>query len=260
MLADYKMKFEALLFREKTLEFFGMKDISGHGIVVIYLPVDVAGSANHINGTGTELLSMLFYDHIVQGDSKQDVFAVASILEAAFMRLKQDIPEATEVVLLSENAGCYQNSSLPIMPPFIARKNRLVAVKFLHTETQDGKFLVDVHFAIALRHVSKYVAQGHDGTTASGLVTALKSEDALGNTAAELVKVSRIHHNMIAWEELRSDDNAGLAWRGRNNEYAYGEWSDEDTKISVCLFRYSAKRDPRRCQFSRKGACDPRSN
>lgn len=260
MLADYKMKFEALRFREKTLEFFGKKGIFWHGIVVFYLPVDVAGSANHTNGTGTELLSMLFYDHIVQGDSKQDVFAVASILEAAFMRLKQHIPENTEVVLLSDNAGCYQNSTLPIMLPFIARSNGLTAVKFLHTETQDGKSLVDAHFATSMRHVNKYVARGHDATTPSGLVTELKSEDGLANTAAELVKVSRIHHNMIAWEELRSNDNAGLAWIGRNNEYAYGEWSDDDKKISVCLYRYSAIGEPRWCQFSRKGACRPRSN
>ena len=189
MLADYKMKFEALRFREKTLESFRKKGISWQGIVVFYLPVDDARSANYTNGTGTELLSILFYDHIVQGDSKQDVFALASILEASFMHLKQDIPEATEVVLLSDIAGCYQNSTLPIMLPFIARNNGLTAVKFLHTETQDGKSLVDAHFAIGMRHVNNYMAQGHDATKPSGLVTALKSEDGLANTAAEPLSI-----------------------------------------------------------------------
>ena len=101
---------------------------------------------------------MLYYEHIVHGDSKQDFMAVASLLEAGFMRLKNDLPVLEEVVLVCDNAGSYQNSMLPIMTPFIARDNGLSILRFIHSETQDGKSLVDAHFAIAMKHVTMYDA------------------------------------------------------------------------------------------------------
>ena len=47
--------------------------------------------------------------------------AVASLLEAGFIRLRNDLPVLEEVVLVSDKAGCYQNSMLPIMTPFYCK-------------------------------------------------------------------------------------------------------------------------------------------
>lgn len=69
------------------------------------------------NDKGEEELSTLFYDHVVNGDTKQGMGVVTPLLEAAVMILRIDLPSVEEVVLLSDNAGCYQNSSLPMTAP-----------------------------------------------------------------------------------------------------------------------------------------------
>lgn len=104
---------------------------------------------------------MMFYDHFVQGDWKQDFIAVDFLLEAGFIGIKRDLPSANELILLTYNAGCYRNSIVPIMVPFLAKENGMSLIKFIHIETQDGKSLVDAHFAIAMRHVSIYVNKCH---------------------------------------------------------------------------------------------------
>lgn len=104
MLADYKMKFEPLRYGEQTVQFFGKKGISWHGVVVFYLPYKYDDEGNYIGG---EELSTLFYDRIINGDTKQDVGAVTSLLEAAMMRVRIDLPSVKEIILLSDNAGFY---------------------------------------------------------------------------------------------------------------------------------------------------------
>ena len=100
----------------------------------------------------------MFYDQISSGDSKQDAFAVASMCDAIFRRLSIDLPSVRNVHLLSDNAKCYQNNILPVMLPFIVNSHGLLRLRtFIHTETQDGKSLVDAHFAIAMKYVNSFV-------------------------------------------------------------------------------------------------------
>lgn len=89
-------------------------------------------------------------------------------------------------MLVSDNAGCYRNSILSVVAPFIAKQNMLSVAKFIHSETQDGKSLLDVHFSIPMKHVSIYVAEGNYVTTPSDLFTALLSNGGLTNSMTEL--------------------------------------------------------------------------
>lgn len=114
--------------------------------------------------------------------------------------------------------------------------------------------MVDAHFAIAMRRVSKIVAQGVDVTTPTSLALALQAEGGMANSVPELVDLNRIHPNSKSWDELRKNDQAGLQWVGRNNEYCYGEWSTNRTKVEVSIFQYSGVGEPTLFQFSRKGA------
>ena len=66
ILADYKMKFEPVRFREKTSEFFVKRGVSWHGMVVFHLESVYDDDGNY---KGSGHLSMLYYDHIVLGDS-----------------------------------------------------------------------------------------------------------------------------------------------------------------------------------------------
>ncbi|PXF48898.1 hypothetical protein BWQ96_01240 [Gracilariopsis chorda] len=186
------MKFGPLCYREKTIDFLDKKGISWHATVVFYLPDDYGSD---VENTSPHHLSMLFYDHIVQGDTQQDVSGVASLLEAAMMQLKIDLPKVKEVVAISDNATCYQNTRLPIILPFIAKAKGFSVLRFMHTETQDGKSMVDALFAIALQHVSKIVVEGMDVITSSTLVTALRAGGGLKKTAAELIQLERKNKN-----------------------------------------------------------------
>ena len=60
ILIDYKMKFEHVYFREKTVEYFGKKGLSWHGAMIYYICLE------------TKELKILYYDHIFTGDLKQD--------------------------------------------------------------------------------------------------------------------------------------------------------------------------------------------
>ncbi|PXF42201.1 hypothetical protein BWQ96_08069 [Gracilariopsis chorda] len=188
LLANYKMKFESLCYREKNIDFFGKKGISWHVTVVFYLSDDYGCE---VESSYLHHLSMLYHDHIVQGDTQQDGSAVASLLEVAIMRLEVDLPKVREVLVLSDNVACYQNTTLPLILTFIAKGNGFSLLRFMHTETLDGKSMLEVHFAIALRHVSKIFAEGMDVKTPSTLVTALRAGSGLKNTAAELIRLDR---------------------------------------------------------------------
>lgn len=56
-----------------------------------------------------------------------------------------------EVVLQSDNARYYQNSVLLYgLMKISEKRNKVRITHFIHTETQDGKGSIDVHFAIAI--------------------------------------------------------------------------------------------------------------
>ena len=123
ILVDYKMKFEAIRFREKTTEFFGKKGMSWHGAVIFYKANDSA--INQTEAADTMELSNLFFDHLISNDMTQDCVAVCSILDAILARLRIELPSVQRFWLLSDNARCYQNDLLPVMAPFITQKHSL---------------------------------------------------------------------------------------------------------------------------------------
>jgi hypothetical protein len=78
------------------------------------------------------------------------------------MRIRQDLQHVKEIVLVSDNAGCYQNQVLAALLPFLAAAVGLQIIFLLHSEVQDGKSIVDAHFALAMLHVNRFVKAGHD--------------------------------------------------------------------------------------------------
>lgn len=62
-----------------------------------------------------ERLSMLFVDHVMENDKKQDVPLTASIIDALCYRTKLQFPGAQEVVLISDNTRNYNNDFIPIL-------------------------------------------------------------------------------------------------------------------------------------------------
>ena len=226
VLIDYKMKFESIRYSEKTVEFFGKRGSSWHCAVFFFS--DGHGGVNN-----------LFYDQISSGDAKKMFFAVASICDAIFRRLSLDLPTVRNVHVLSDNAKCYQNNVLPVILHFIvASHGSLRLSPFVHTETQDGRSLVDAHFAIAMKYINSFVCNYGQNVTKQ-LVCALNSNEGLGKNVAELVSIQRAHSALKHWSDLKEDESS-FCRLGRINEFLYNEEiNDNDDSFIVKAYELS---------------------
>jgi hypothetical protein len=130
-----------------------------HGAAIYHLPQQYASSST----VPTEL-SLLFYDHIVSNDITQGMWSVALLIEAIMMRIRRDLSHVKEIVLVSDNASCYQNQVLPSLLSFVAATVGIQIISLLPSEVQDGKSIVDAHFPLSMLHVNRFVKAGHDVT------------------------------------------------------------------------------------------------
>lgn len=152
----------------------------------------------------------------------QDMVAICSILDAVLCRLKSELPSVTSFYLLSDNARCYQNDLLPVMGPFIAKTHDLEMSGFIHSETQRDKSLINAHFAIAMRHISRYCNETRgDVTTPRDVVNALNSFGGVANCTAEMVHIRRNNLSMQQW--LVAKKSKKIQKMGRINEFQYSQ-------------------------------------
>lgn len=73
VLIDYKMKFEPVYHREKTVDHYGKRGISWHGSMITYYTV------SELDGVRTVEPNNIYMDHIVENENRQDVLSVVSI-------------------------------------------------------------------------------------------------------------------------------------------------------------------------------------
>ena len=139
---DYKMKLNPLYFREKTVDHYGKRGMSWYGSMVQYYTME------NFEETSAPFLNKLYLDHIVDNENKQDKLAVISILEAVILAIRKHLPNIDQIILQSDNAGCYQT-----YPMLMSR--------IIHTETQDGKSVLDAHFARSMQHIISLCKEGN---------------------------------------------------------------------------------------------------
>ncbi|EFX76844.1 hypothetical protein DAPPUDRAFT_106758 [Daphnia pulex] len=150
-----------------------------------------------VNGVQVPVLHTFYMDHVIENENKQDVTAVFSVLEAILMRLKAILPHLKTVYLQSDNAGCYQNTLMVFILPHLSYVHGVCIRRFIHTETQDGKSVLDAHFARSSQIVDDLSKEGNDVVTPTQLVTALKSYGGLENCVAELISLKSGRLNML---------------------------------------------------------------
>ena len=83
---NYKIKFKAIYYREKTTDHYGKKGLSWHGILV------------YIRDNITSELKVLYFDQISTENSKQDWIAVSSLFEVLLLHLKKKMPSAKSLM------------------------------------------------------------------------------------------------------------------------------------------------------------------
>ncbi|KAF0683290.1 Aste57867_24650 [Aphanomyces stellatus] len=179
------MKLESMFPRETTIQHYGKRGISWHGICIIYRDP-------HSNE-----LRMRYMDQLIHNDSKQDPAAVLSLMEHELLQIMVDHPHVKVASFQTDNATTHQNRFLPVFLCDISVSTRVKTVRFIHTETQDGKSLVDAHFATAMRHLIDYVRRKSIVSCASETVEGLSSAGGVPNSSAHLVALNRERLNEL---------------------------------------------------------------
>ena len=154
--------------------------IGWHGCLCLYFkyeehPIDKDGVTST---TGSAVRYTVYCDQILEGSNKQDGLAVLSMLEAFLKQLSVELPHIRTVTLQSDNAGCYQAKELLLLIAILNTSSQIRIVRFIHTETQDGKGLIDAHFAKGTAHLMKFMKTSQQNrirtiATAKGLAAAL---------------------------------------------------------------------------------------
>ena len=189
---DYKMKFNAMYYREKTVEHFGKRGMSWHGAMVYLKTTEEERRAALDEGREAEDFQVYYLDHISSNDTKQDRWAVLSIIESILDVVERDFGERIKkTIIQSDNAACYCNGHLIYGIHAVSKRTRVPVIMFIHTETQDGKGCIDAHFDKCMRHIRAFVDMDNDVITPWALVRALVSNGGVRNTLAILFNLDR---------------------------------------------------------------------
>lgn len=199
MTIDWKMKFEAKSARETTQQHFGKRGMSWHGCLVeYYRPITV--SETQEDGSIVEKVEAervnVYIDQIMEGTNKQNAMAVGCMVEAALKHVRKQLPEIESIILQSDNAKCYNSNLLRVLIALINSRSPLKVERHIFTETQDGKGLIDAHFARGTAHLMKFMKSSMRNRiraiiTPKGLAYALGWNGGITNSCVQLVRLNR---------------------------------------------------------------------
>ena len=146
MILDFKMKFKTRSSRETTVEHYGKRGIGWHGFAIIFYLLDDEGEPYR---------NIVYLDQILTDTNKQDGAMVVALLELAITTIVNELPFINQATITSDNATCYQNHFVTFMIGVFNQKfnGKFFIKSFVHSETQDGKSLLDAHFATSNRHL-----------------------------------------------------------------------------------------------------------
>ena len=234
MLADYKMKIEPSQRRESTVEHYGKRGISYHGICVYYM---------HKRADGKLEPTIRYIDTVVEGDASQDIGAALSILEEALVRTRSVLPDyVTSFIFQSDNARTYQNLCLPLLLPELGQRARLRCGRILHTETQDGKSIIDAHFQKVNAKIDTYIA-GEGGwqtyivkaCTADQICMAISSADGIPGTDLTVLRLDRSKLQSIEDQRDEIASTTALLLPGMILDIRYSEGEGPDTAHATSI-------------------------
>ena len=112
-----------------------------------------------IDDEGNEVMytkkHIVYVDQILEDGNRQDGFVVISLIESVAVSINEQLPFIHDIIIQSDNANQDQNTYLILGIYLINVKMRgnLFISEFVHSETQDGKTILDAHFATTNRHL-----------------------------------------------------------------------------------------------------------
>ena len=205
LIVDFKMKFEAKSARETTVEHFGKRGIRWHGCALIYYMYQQKQDDNGnlmVDDNGKEVMfakkHIIYIDQILEDGNKQDGLVVISLIESAVTAIHEHLPFINSIIIQSDNANQYQNAYLILGIHLINMnmKGKIFISEFIHSETQDGKTILDAHFATTNRHLMVFMKIWRVNRitrvqTPAGLAFALSFNAGIQNTMVQLIEPNR---------------------------------------------------------------------
>ena len=196
LIMDFKMKFNPMSSRESTIDHYGKRGISWHGFGLIYYLYD---EVEH-----KPVRYCNYLDQILSDGNKQDAYCVMSLLDAALAQISHDCPFISSVVVQSDNARCYENHFLILGMCILNDLYHpdIFISSFIHTETQDGKTLLDAHFARCMRFLSHFMKTWKQNkitriNTPRGLGFALGWNGGMSNVMIQVVQTDTTYVSSI---------------------------------------------------------------
>jgi hypothetical protein len=238
IIGDFKMNWNARGNKETTQQHYGKRGIPWHGFLGYYY--------RYIPETDSFERVVIKVDQILEGDANKNGAAVLSLLECFLLQVEEEFSFLKEAVLQTDNAGNYHKKELVLGIAFLNLKwgRRIRIKRYIHTETQDGKSLLDAHFARGTRQVIKYIktcpsVQVKQVAAPEELAKALAWNQGIQNSCVQHVKVNRNHMDGFDKFLARCSKEA-LEFFSRSNDIFYlGESNSSDYDVT----------DPRSWEF-----------
>ena len=192
---DFKMKFESMSARESSVEHFGKRGMGWHGFALMYYLWERNPTTNQY----CTQKYIIYIDQVLKDGAKQDSMTVISLIESALQVVYNEFPFINELILQSDNASNYQNHNVLLGIHLLNIKffNKIFISEYLHSETQDGKTILDAHYGTCVRHLKKFMKVWRPNVvtriqTPKGLAFALTYRGGLLNSIVQLVEIDHI--------------------------------------------------------------------
>lgn len=102
-----------------------------HGCVIFHPNGEDEPTVYENTGQVKNNLSVKYVDHVSSNDSKQDRFAIFSIIDALIFRILQWFPQMRNIFLSSDNAKCYSNNIVGPLSDIVGESHGLSMAMFI---------------------------------------------------------------------------------------------------------------------------------
>lgn len=134
----------------------------------------------------------MYLDYICSNDRSQDRLAICTILDGALCRIRNEFPVAKEISIITDNGNCYQNDLLVDTSPFLRKFHNFHMKVIIHPAPQCGKSNADIHFAVAMRNIQRYLKEQEAHVYCPiHVITDLEYDRGLANLYTEFCNVNR---------------------------------------------------------------------
>nr|KAE8938274.1 hypothetical protein PF009_g11839 [Phytophthora fragariae] len=168
-----------------------------------------AESPTGADGVG---VSLHFVDMIVNNGT-HDLFQVISCMEALIIHLHEAFPEATRLVPGSDNASVFASGEwMPWVIKLTRKHPHLRVSRYMNTEAQTGRDMLDAHFSFLNRKANAFVRKDNVVQTPAELFAALTDDGGVANTTTLLVSVDleKAEHFNNAKQNFSSKIRSGV--------------------------------------------------